>query len=89
MASSAQIPTTETPADLIARLQGLIHECLRDEVPDGPFAIVDLPDIRNPGDSAIWLSPMAYLARHHGRRPASSRKTGSQRPPSDRNISWT
>ena len=55
---------------LIARLQGMIHDCLRRYlVDDEPLAILDFPDIRNCGDSAIWLGEMAYLAGR-GRRPA-------------------
>ncbi len=56
---------------LIARLQGAIHDCLKDRIPaDEPVAILDFPDIRNCGDSAIWLGEMAYLAARHGKRPA-------------------
>lgn len=55
---------------LIDRLEGMIHEALGDLVTDAPPAIVDFPDIRNCGDSAIWLGEMAYLERRHGLRPA-------------------
>jgi exopolysaccharide biosynthesis predicted pyruvyltransferase EpsI len=56
---------------LIANLQDMIHACLKDYVPaDEPFAILDFPDIRNCGDSAIWLGEMAYLRDRHGKRPA-------------------
>ena len=55
---------------LIARMQGMIDDCLRDcLVNDAPLAILDFPDIRNCGDSAIWLGEMAYLASR-GKRPA-------------------
>jgi pyruvyl transferase EpsO len=55
---------------LIARLQDMIDDCLRDDLAsDQPLAILDFPDIRNCGDSAIWLGEMAYLASR-GRRPA-------------------
>lgn len=55
---------------LIARMQGMIDDCLRDcLVDDAPLAILDFPDIRNCGDSAIWLGEMAYLASR-GKRPA-------------------
>lgn len=56
---------------LIEKLQGMIHECL-DEffVEETPFAILDFPDIRNCGDSAIWLGEMAYARDHHHARPA-------------------
>src|SRR5262249_51583605 len=56
---------------LIDKLKGMIHECLKDYVrPDEPLAILDFPDIRNCGDSAIWLGEMAYLRDRHGKRPA-------------------
>jgi pyruvyl transferase EpsO len=51
-------------------MQGMIDDCLRDcLVDDAPLAILDFPDIRNCGDSAIWLGEMAYLASR-GKRPA-------------------
>lgn len=60
-----------TRLDLITRLEGMIHACLKDHVsPDEPVAIVDFPDIRNCGDSAIWLGEMAYLQNRFGKRPA-------------------
>jgi pyruvyl transferase EpsO len=56
---------------LIAKLNGVIHECLKDLVTaDEPMAILDFPDIRNCGDSAIWLGEMAWLAERLGKRPA-------------------
>ncbi len=56
---------------LISRLQEKIHACLKDCVEaEEPLAILDFPDIRNCGDSAIWLGEMAYLADRHGKRPA-------------------
>lgn len=56
---------------LIAKLQAKIHDCLKGDVEENePLAILDFPDIRNCGDSAIWLGEMAYLERHHGKRPA-------------------
>ncbi|RUV77220.1 MAG: exopolysaccharide biosynthesis protein [Mesorhizobium sp.] len=63
--------TLETPPVLIARLQDMIHDCLKDYVrADEPLAILDFPDIRNCGDSAIWLGEMAYLKDRYGKRPA-------------------
>jgi len=47
-----------------------IHDCLKTYIPDGPIALVDFPDIRNVGDSAIWLGEMAYLASRFGKAPA-------------------
>lgn len=62
---------TESRLALIARLEAAIHECLKAHIPAGePLAILDFPDIRNCGDSAIWLGEMAYLAARHGKRPA-------------------
>jgi pyruvyl transferase EpsO len=55
---------------LIAKMKGMIDDCLKDHVlEDEPLAILDFPDIRNCGDSAIWLGEMAYLA-NRGKRPA-------------------
>jgi pyruvyl transferase EpsO len=55
---------------LIARLKDMIDDSLGSELVDGePLAILDFPDIRNCGDSAIWLGEMAYL-RHLGKRPS-------------------
>ena len=56
---------------LIARLQGMIHDCLKDYISaDEPVAILDFPDNRNCGDSAIWLGELAYLRDRFGKRPA-------------------
>lgn len=61
---------------LIAKLQGMIHDCLKDYVCDNePVAILDFPDIRNCGDSAIWLGEMAYLKDRYGKRPAYVSRT--------------
>ena len=55
---------------LIARLQDMVHARLKDYISsDEPVAIVDFPDIRNCGDSAIWLGEMAYLKDRYGKRP--------------------
>jgi pyruvyl transferase EpsO len=52
-------------------LQARIHQCLRGHIAaDEPLAILDFPDIRNCGDSAIWLGEMAYLKARYGKRPA-------------------
>ncbi|MDN5926845.1 MAG: polysaccharide pyruvyl transferase family protein [Hyphomicrobiales bacterium] len=61
---------TQSDLALIAQLQGAIDDCLRDHLADDrPLAILDFPDIRNCGDSAIWLGEMAYLASCR-KRPA-------------------
>lgn len=62
---------TESRLALIARLQDSIHDCLKDCVTaDEPVAMVDFPNYRNVGDSAIWLGQMAYLASRHGKVPS-------------------
>ncbi len=56
---------------MLAGLKEQIHACLKDLVPaDGPLAVLDFPDYRNVGDSAIWLGQMAYLRDHYGKLPA-------------------
>jgi pyruvyl transferase EpsO len=61
----------ESRLALIARLQDTIHGRLKAHIPsDEPVAILDFPDIRNCGDSAIWLGEMAYLKARYGKRPA-------------------
>lgn len=62
--------TSQSRSELIAKLNGMIHDCLKDYVSrDEPLAILDFPDIRNCGDSAIWLGEMAYLKDRFGKRP--------------------
>ncbi|UWU25475.1 polysaccharide pyruvyl transferase family protein (plasmid) [Rhizobium sp. CB3060] len=62
--------TLQSNRALIAKLDNMIHDCLKDYIcRDEPLAILDFPDIRNCGDSAIWLGEMAYLKRRHGKRP--------------------
>jgi pyruvyl transferase EpsO len=61
----------ESRTALLARLKDQVHACVHDLVPaDQPLAILDFPDYRNVGDSAIWLGTVAYLRDHHGREPA-------------------
>ena len=61
---------------LIAELKDRVHACLGDYIhPDEPVAILDFPDIRNCGDSAIWLGEMAYLKDRHGKRPTYVSRT--------------
>jgi exopolysaccharide biosynthesis predicted pyruvyltransferase EpsI len=63
--------TSESNLVLIAKMKDTIHGCLKDYVSDEePVAILDFPDIRNCGDSAIWLGEMAYLKDRYGKRPA-------------------
>ncbi len=56
--------------DIILNMQNAIRACLRSKISEAPIALVDFPDIRNCGDSVIWLGEMAYLAKEHGKRPA-------------------
>ena len=61
----------ETSLALIPRMQNLVRDCLEDLISvDEPLAIVDFPDHRNCGDSAIWLGEMACLRDQFGARPA-------------------
>ncbi|MBP1849833.1 polysaccharide pyruvyl transferase family protein [Rhizobium halophytocola] len=58
-------------AQLITKLQDQTHDCLKAFVdPDAPISILDFPDIKNCGDSAIWLGEMAYLQTRFNKRPA-------------------
>jgi exopolysaccharide biosynthesis predicted pyruvyltransferase EpsI len=62
---------TESNLALIARLNGMIHDCLKDLIAtDEPVAMVDFPDYRNVGDSAIWLGQMAYLSSRFDKSPS-------------------
>ncbi len=66
---------------LIASLQDKTHEALRKfVVPEQPLAILDFPDIRNCGDSAIWLGEMAYLKDRFGKRPSYVSRAGDFSP---------
>jgi exopolysaccharide biosynthesis predicted pyruvyltransferase EpsI len=70
-ANGASTIATESRLDRIARLQDMIHDCLKDCISaDEPVAILDFPDIRNCGDSALWLGEMAWLRDRFGQRPA-------------------
>jgi pyruvyl transferase EpsO len=56
---------------MIAKLQDMIHDCLKDYLSDGePVAMVDFPDYKNVGDSAIWLGQMAYLSSRFNKSPS-------------------
>lgn len=60
----------QTPyRDYIDAMQAKIHAVLAPLITDSPIAILDFPDIRNVGDSAIWVGEVAYLKRLHRRRP--------------------
>lgn len=61
----------ESSKTLVAGLGDRIHESLKDLLSrEEPAAILDFPDIRNCGDSAIWLGEMAWLEQRYGKRPA-------------------
>ena len=64
------VPHARSAPALINTLQEQIHACLAEFFTGAPFAIVDFPNIRNVGDSAIWLGEIAYLTRCHGVKPA-------------------
>lgn len=57
--------------DLISDLQSKIHRSLAGYIrEDQHLSIVDFPDIKNCGDSAIWVGEIAYLRRHfNGKTP--------------------
>lgn len=60
-----------THLELIQNLQDATHECLGSYVDrDMPVAVLDFPDIKNCGDSAIWLGEMAYLRDKFNKRPS-------------------
>lgn len=51
----------------IDEMQARIDSVLDPIVPNKPYALLDFPDIRNVGDSAIWLGEMGYFERKgHG-----------------------
>lgn len=61
----------ESRESLIARLNAIIDGCLNEHLGGGePVAMVDFPDYRNVGDSAIWLGQMNYLATRWNKTPA-------------------
>lgn len=60
----------QSSSTLISDLQGRIHACLGEYISDAPLAILDFPDIKNVGDSAIWVGEIAYLRDRYAKRPA-------------------
>ncbi|WP_394893228.1 polysaccharide pyruvyl transferase family protein [Mesorhizobium sp. AaZ16] len=63
--------TADSTLVLIAKLQDMIHDCLKDCISaDEPVAMVDFPDYKNVGDSAIWLGQMAYLSSRFNKTPS-------------------
>lgn len=62
--------TDNLATSLVKSLDQRVHDCLGDLVhPDAPLAILDFPDIRNSGDSAIWLGEIAWLKKRFAKRP--------------------
>jgi len=66
----APIVTSDPRLALIERLQNSIHDCLNEFMLGEPFALVDFPNYRNVGDSAIWLGEIAYFKSRFGQAPA-------------------
>jgi exopolysaccharide biosynthesis predicted pyruvyltransferase EpsI len=56
--------------EIIQQLQTKAVAELRDIGADAPFGLVDFPDHRNVGDSAIWLGATAYFRQHRGAEPS-------------------
>ena len=69
----AAIRTQQSHLDVIERLQGLIDAALAPSLPAlraGPYALLDMPDHSNVGDSAIWAGEMTWLKRNVGKEPS-------------------
>lgn len=62
------MPSSQS-ASYVAANSALIDQALKPMPLDEDFALLDFPDIRNVGDSAIWLGEIAYLKRR-GTLPA-------------------
>lgn len=78
------LPDGTGPADparlYIADMQAKIHEALGPLLPSNSYALLDFPDIKNVGDSAIWVGEIEYLRRHTGRPPAYVATLSNLRP---------
>ena len=64
---------TRSHLDVIRRLQGLIDEALAPSLATlkaAPYALLDMPDYSNVGDSAIWAGEIAWLMRNVGAPPS-------------------
>jgi pyruvyl transferase EpsO len=64
--------TERAARSYIADMQRRIHETLAPLVPEGRIAILDFPDIKNVGDSAIWLGEYAYFRNFQNCSPVYS-----------------
>ncbi|WP_277022348.1 polysaccharide pyruvyl transferase family protein [Paracoccus hibiscisoli] len=77
MTANSSIPTAvrteQSHLDVIERLQGLIDAALAPSLPilkAQPYALLDMPDYSNVGDSAIWAGALAWLRRNAGKDPS-------------------
>lgn len=69
----AEAAKAQTHLQVISRLQGLIDQVLSPSLPalrSGPYALMDMPDYGNVGDSAIWAGEIAWLQKNVGSDPA-------------------
>lgn len=67
--STAEGQPAQSHLDVITRLQGLIDAALAPSLPAlraAPYALLDVPDHGNVGDSAIWAGEIAWLAKNVG-----------------------
>lgn len=70
------IPDDNKRLSLITRMADLIHDRLKDLIsPDEKLALLDFPDIRNCGDSAIWLGEINWLKTRFGKTPSYTCRT--------------
>ena len=58
---------TASSTDYVAEMSHMIDQALSQISLDADVALLDFPDIRNVGDSAIWLGEMAYFRRKNVR----------------------
>ena len=77
LTSNYLIPATtrkqQSHLNVISRLQSLIDAALAPSLRAlraGPYALLDMPDHSNVGDSAIWAGEMAWLQRNIGEPPS-------------------
>ncbi|MBA1373898.1 polysaccharide pyruvyl transferase family protein [Sphingomonas ursincola] len=69
----ATASTAKTHLQVIAKLQHLIDQALAPSLAallSRPYALLDMPDHGNVGDSAIWAGEIAWLQKNLGRNPA-------------------
>lgn len=69
----ATVHTQQSHLDVIQRLQGLIDAAMAPSLSvlrAGPYALLDMPNHSNVGDSAIWAGEVAWLQRNVGKEPS-------------------